>query len=208
MVNPCVCGSIGAPGSVRFCDECHRYWRGDKELLSVSKVLRSAWPFKPDFSKADPATIENARDRGIVVDRLFTSYLRGTLTEIEPGTRTDAVELFFKLKKWWDGRHSKAEAQVLLAGEDVAGTCDVLADGEVIYDIKATHDIEAMYQLQLGAYADLHFATFSKPVKSLGIIHVTKRYREPKLIKVDLGEALRDWMLLRDTYRMAQRRTA
>ncbi len=194
--------------SVRFDPDEHRYWRDEKELMSVSKVLRSVWPFKPDFSAADPAVIENARDRGVVVDRLFCDYQAGNLSEIPPGTRTDAMELFWKLKKWWDGRHKIAQTQVILADDNIAGMCDILADEESIYDIKATHDIEPMYQLQLGAYADLHFATFGKAVKSIGIIHVTKRYREARLIKVDLGEALKDWLLIKDTYLMAKRRTS
>ncbi len=196
---------------VRFCDECHRYWRGDKELVSVSKVLRSTWPFKPNYDAAKPEVIENARDRGVVVDSLFTSYLRGQLQTIPRGTRADAVDLFFRLKRYWDGRkHGTVTAQVILADNAVAGQCDVIDDdGEAwIYDLKATHDIEPMYQLQLGAYASLYFETFKRPVKGIGIIHVTKRFAAPKLIKIDLHEALSDWVTLRSTYEMAVRRTA
>lgn len=205
----CVCASIGAPADiVRFCEECHRYWKGDKELKSVTKVLKTTWPFKPDFSRADPMVLENARDRGCVVDSLFTAYLRGHLKAIPRGTRTDAVELFFRLKRWWDERkHDSVQSQVILADDEIAGTCDVLAD-DWIYDVKSTYDIEPMYELQLGAYAQLHFASFQKPVKGIGIIHVTNRYATPKLVKIDLHTALQDWATLRECYRMAQRRVS
>lgn len=173
----------------------------------MSTVLRSTWPFKADYSKADPAVIENARDRGVEVDLLFTRYLRGELKEIPAGMRNDAIELFFRLKRWWEGRkHELTQAQVILADQSVAGTCDVIDDGW-IYDLKSTYDIEPMYQLQLGAYAQLYFATFQQAAKGIGIIHVTKRYAAPKLIKIDMPAALQDWSVLRDTYHMAVRRT-
>ena len=61
----CVCESIGR-SDLRRCDEHHRYWRGDKELAAVGKVIRSTWPIKPDYSAADPEVLENARDRGTI----------------------------------------------------------------------------------------------------------------------------------------------
>ncbi len=204
----CTCGTIGASAEVRLCVECHRYWRGDKELLGVSKVLRATWPFKPDYSAAKPEVLENARDRGIAVDVLFTSYLRGQLQTIPRGTRADAVDLFFRLKRWWDGRqHGEVKAQALLADNAVAGTCDVIDDG-YIYDLKTTYDVEPMYGVQLGAYGQLYWETFKEPVKGLGIIHLTKRYAAPKIIKLDMHEAISDWTTLRSTYEMALRRSA
>jgi hypothetical protein len=204
-LNACCCGTIGSPLSVRLCPTCHRYWKGDKELVGVTKLLKTTWPFKPDFSQALPEVLENARDRGIVVDTLFSAYVSGTLDTIPRGTRSDAIELFFKLKDWWDGRHKDARAQVILADDDIAGTCDLVAD-DWIYDVKSTYNVEAMYQLQLGFYAVLHFATFGRPAKGIGIIHVTKRYPAPKLIKLDMPQCMQDALLLRDCYFMAHRR--
>jgi hypothetical protein len=204
----CGCASIGEDAqAVRFCSECHRYWRGDKQLHSVSKVLRTMWPYKPDFSKADPAVVENARDRGVVVDQLFSLYVKGGLDRIPKGTRQDSAELFFKVRRWWDNRkHGEVRSQVILADNEIAGTCDVM-DDEDIYDLKCTHDIEATYPLQLAAYGELHFATFQKPVKSLNIIHCTKRYADPKIIKIDLATTLQDWATLRQAWTMVQRRS-
>lgn len=208
-IGACVCASIGEdPAKVRFCAECHKYHRGDKQLLSVSKVLRSTWPFKADYSAAKPEVIENARDRGCVVDSLFTSYVRGRLQSIPRGTREDAVELFFRLKRWTDERKwESVQSQVILADDDIAGTCDLIAD-DWIYDLKTTHDIEPMYHLQLGLYAILFFSTFNRPVKGIGIIHVTKRFATPKLIKLDLMECVKDASTIRECYLMAARRIA
>lgn len=207
----CCCGSIGAPPTeVRICQEHHVYYRGDKELFSVSKVLKTAWPFKPDFSAAPAEVLENARERGTAVDMLFSAYVNGKLISIPAGTRVDAAELFLKLKVWWDkeyGGPGNGKSQVILADDQVAGTCDLLPPDERILDVKATYDVEAMYELQLGAYADLHFSQFQKPVKALGILHVTKRFREPKLIKIDMANAIKDWLLIRDVFFMAKRRT-
>lgn len=204
----CMCASIGEDGAkVRFCPECHRYWRGDRQLVSVSKVLRTIWPLKPSWDKVDPAVIENARDRGIVADALFSQYVIGGLDRIPRGTRQDAVELFFKVRRWWDGRkHSEVASQVILADQEVAGTCDV-KDGDDIYDLKCTHDIEDTYPLQLAAYGELHFATFGRPVKSLNIIHCTKRYADPKIIKVDLASTIEDWSVIRQMWRLVQKRS-
>ncbi len=207
VVFPCSCGFAEVLADVKMCD-CHRYWRSGKELLSVSKVLRSAWPFKADFSAAPPEVLENARERGAETDALFSAYVNGTLDAIPPGYRKDAIDLFLKAKTWWDEKGFTGKAQVILADDRTAGTCDIATSHDWIFDLKATSEIEPMYHLQLGAYADLHFATYKKAVKGIGIIHVTKRYATARIIKIDLIDALRDWQLLRDAYYMALRRIA
>lgn len=204
----CYCSSIGADAAkVRFCPDCHKYWRGDKQLSSVSKVLRTIWPLKPDFSKAKPEVIENARDRGVVADQLFSLYVIGGLDRIPRGTRQDSVELFFKARRWWDNRkHGEVRSQVILADQDLAGTCDIQDDDDIL-DLKCTYDIEATYPLQLGAYGELFYSTYQRPVKSLTILHVTERYAEPKVIKIDLASTLQDWAVIRDMWRLVQRRS-
>lgn len=205
----CNCASIGEdPAKVRFCADCHRYWRGDKQLKSVSSLLKMLWPYKPDFSRADPAVVENARDRGIVTDALFSLYVKGGLDRIPKGTRQDSVELFFKLRRWWDGRkHGEVDSQVILADDELAGQCDVKDDDD-IYDVKCTHDLERTYELQLGGYGELHFATYKRPAKSLTIIHCTKRFPEPRIVKVDFMKALQDWATIRQMWSMVNRRVS
>lgn len=207
LASTCCCGSIGAPADLRQCADHHRYWKGDKELISVTKIVKGTWPIKPDFSRAKPEVLENARDRGIVVDDLFSAYVRGALERIPRGTREDAVQLFFKLRRWWDGRkHTEPRSQVMLSDDEVAGTCDVL-DGGWIWDLKSTYNIEITYPIQVAAYAELHFATFGRHVKGVGIIHVSERFPEPKIIKLELSEVMQDWMTLRTMYQLVQRRS-
>jgi hypothetical protein len=168
----------------------------------VTKVIKNTWPIKPDFSAADPEVLENARDRGVVVDDLFSAYVNGTLTKIPGGTRRDAVDLFLKLQKWWDKRGVKARSQVMLADDEIAGTCDIITEDGWIYDVKATYNIEPTYPIQLGAYAHLHGAW----PKGIGIIHVTKRFEAPKLIELSLTQCLGDWVTVRALWQVVERR--
>jgi len=201
----CPCEVVAA--EVTFCEEHHVYKRAGKRLVSCTQLLKRVWAFPPDFSKADPAVLENARDRGIAVDALFTSYVRGQLTAIPAGTREDAMELFWRLKKWHDAqKFASAQAQVILADDEVAGMTDLRADGW-LYDVKCTYNIEPMYHLQLGLYAILHHATYGEPVKGLAIVHVTKRHDKPKIIKLDLHDCVRDASTLREAYLIAVRRS-
>lgn len=194
---------------VRFCEVHHVYKRGAQELVSVTRVLKSVWPVKPDFSKADPDVLENARVRGVQVDQLFTQWLRGHLAAIPAGTREDAKELFKKLTDWWrENVTHPAHAQVILAGKAVAGMCDVITHEPIIRDLKTTYDIEPMYPVQLGAYGDLYEEMYGCPPEGLEIIHLTKRFAKPQVVKLDVAECVRDWRLVKDTYQMALRRSA
>lgn len=205
VVSTCTCGDV-SENVITFCKEHHIYRRGLKELASVTRVLKSTWPIPPDFSKADPAVLESARERGVELDVLFTAYVNGTLNFIPAGTRSDVVELFDKLQKWWDRQGVKAQAQVILADSEIAGTCDILTHDGAIFDLKATYDIEATYPIQVGFYAVLHEAMYGKVPESLGIIHCTKRYPEPKLINVPVATAYDDAEVVRAMWKMVQRR--
>ena len=212
----CVCGSIGAHVSdVRMCvardangNEHHRYWRGDQELVSVTRILK--WAFKPDFSAAPPHVLANARLRGVVTDQLFSKYLNGELKVIPIGTRLDSLRLFLKLRRWWgDHKHGeRVRSQVILSDDRTAGCCDVLdEEKDTIFDVKATYNIEKFYAIQLAGYACLFFETFKRPLKKAGIVHVTERYPEPRLIPIDLVDDLLDWVLIKDAFFAVQRRS-
>ncbi len=204
----CVCNSIGAPSTeVRLCSRCHVYWRGDQRLTSVSTIIKAVWPIRPDYSEAPADVLENARIRGVEVDALFTAYLRGTLSKIPAGTREDVKDLLLKLVQWWDTYGwDNADGQVLLAGPTEAGTCDIRGES-IIADLKCTYDIEPMYPVQLGGYADLNEAQYGRLPTTLGIIHLTKRFKQPQWIPLDVEECVRDYRLCRDVYRMAVRRS-
>jgi hypothetical protein len=206
----CSCGSIGRE-DLRLCADHHRYWRGDKELVSVTKIIKSMWPAKPGFSSAPPDVLEHARERGIRVDRYFSEYLRDGSVRITAGEWEEVRALLKSLTDWWPDNirttSRPPQAQVILADGRVAGTPDIIWDGR-ISDLKTTYDIESTYPIQLGAYADLFEETYGIEPASLAIIHVNKRFREPKCIPLDVKECRNDWRILRDAWFMVQRRMA
>ena len=63
----------------------------DRRLTSVGKIIRSCWP--PPERPIPPDVIENARDRGEQVDRLFAAYVLGKLNTIPAGTRCSSRNL-------------------------------------------------------------------------------------------------------------------
>ena len=192
----CTCGSIGAAPEVRRCDEHHRYFAGDRELTSVSKIIRSVWPVKKDFEAAPADVLENARDRGVCVDTLLTQWVNGKLDTIKAGsTREDAVPLFEQAREWIDAQNpSSVAAQVMLNDKRVAGTCDLILDG-FIWDVKTVYNLDPSYEVQLGMYAKLN-----SYVTGIGILHLNKRFKEPKAIVLDLDRCRRDACLIYDAY--------
>lgn len=210
----CSCGTIGRL-DVRLCAEHHRYWNGDRELASVSKVLRSTWPIPADFSRADPAVLENARERGVLVDHLFSAYVSGRPLYIPRGTRDDPTflenskNLFHKLRTWWDASHKgdSVSAQKILANDEFAGMCDLIIGGGV-WDLKTTYDLEVTYPLQVGLYGLLYESMYNRLPDELGIIHVTERYAKPRIIELPVGDTLHDAHSVLQMYRLIQRRTA
>lgn len=213
VVATCCCGSIGAdPSKVRRCDDHYRYWRGDKELASVSKVIRDTWPLKKNFEAADPAVLENARDRGVVTDQLFSDWLMGRLTQIPADTRKDAIERFNALCAWWRTTQngSQAVTQQILADDEIAGTADIVTDGSIVMDVKNVSALDQTYWLQLGAYAELYAATFGELPFGAAMVHVTQpkdKLVSVKYVEIDLAQALADWKALRAMWKMVQRRT-
>lgn len=215
---PCTCGSIGAdPNAVRQCSEHFRIFRGDKRLASVGSVIRDTWPIKKNFEDAAPAVLENARDRGVVCDELFSAWLNGTLISIPAGTRADAVGRFIAVQEWWvhEFGDAPARAQVLLADHEIAGTVDIVVDwvdppSHLIIDMKNVSAIDPTYHLQLGGYAELYEAQYDVPVAGIGILHVTQPKDKPvsvKYVDVPVELALKDWRALREMWQVVRRRT-
>lgn len=200
---------------VTFDPVKHQYFRGLQELVSVSKVIRETWPVKPSWDGVDPAVIENARDRGVEVDTLFSSWINGTLRSIPAGTREDAKERFQALMAWWGNSRPPTTAQVILADEEIAGTCDLAGNvgamaGAYILDLKNTAAVEKTYSFQLGAYAELYQKQYGA-LPNVGVIHVTQAKGKPvsvKLLDFDSSVCVSEWRLLREFWNLVRRKTA
>ncbi len=132
----CTCVEFNpANTEVRQCPEHFHLWKGAKRLASVGSIVRASFPMDPTIP---PAVLENARDRGTELDRLFASYCLGTLRCIPKGTREDARDLFYKVQNWYDQQNfRRVEVQVLLGCEDYGGVLDFRFDG-IPVDLKGT----------------------------------------------------------------------
>ena len=196
----CTCGVIAA--EVHQCQEHFRLWRHGKRLTSVSRIIGAILP--TDWSKIDAAVLENARHRGEQVDRLFSAYVLGNLSEYPVGTRNDAMVLFERLQEWYDRQNFKSvQAQVVLGCEDHGGVMDLRLDG-VPVELKATSRIEESHLMQTACYAYLDGGT-DWHRKSASILHVTERQAKARLIPL-MPEDFRDWKIMLAAWRMIQRR--
>lgn len=204
----CDHATIGAdPSIVRFYECCHSYYRGDRRLTSVTSVLKSTWPEKPDFSAAPDGVIESARERGTEVDALFSAWLAGTLDAIPAGTREDSKDLLLKLIPWWqETDYREARAQIVLADDEIAGTADIVTESAV-FDLKTTYNLEPTYRLQVGGYCHLYEAEYGELPETCGIIHLTKRFPEPKCIVYDPVTVVSEFRVVLTMWRLTQRLT-
>lgn len=206
------------------CPEHYSLYRNGRRLTSVSRIV-GMWPQEscsschwPMFSEhvlgcRVKANIDNARERGIGVDELFSGWLNGTLQAIPSDTRQDVKERTLALIEWWQKTHppeSQARAQVVLASETVGGIVDIL-DGysNYILDLKNTSEIAAYYPIQLGGYAVCYEVQFGMLPRGLGVIHCTQKKDGPVSIRVvefDVAECKRDFLTCWDMYELVKRR--
>ena len=166
----CCCGSIGASG-MRMCEDHHRYWLGDKELASVSSVIRSVYP-KKSWDGVDRAVIERARERGSRVDAYLSKYVTTGNVMTEPGEWVEVLERLDRVVAWWNRNVNgvPVSTQKILYSErdGIAGTADFVI-GDMVMDLKNTAQIEKSYAIQVGAYAEYENASRA------GVLHVTAK---------------------------------
>lgn len=191
----CTCGSIGRT-DLRQCPDHFYIWNGDVRLTSVGRIAGLSFPLDPSIPTD---VLENARDRGSEVDKLFAAYCLGKLRAIPSGTRNDARDLFLKAMKWFDRqRFKKVEVQVLLGVSDYGGVLDFRFDG-IPCDLKCTYNVEESAKMQVAGYVDLCGYNGGH------ILHVTERYAEPRLVNI-LMEEVDDWRVMLAHWRMLKRR--
>ena len=199
----CCCETIGAPPELRRCPEHFHFWRGDRRLKGITSLIRETWPIPPDFNAADPARLGNAKNRGVEVDGLLTSWLAGMLTEIPAGVMEDTRDLFRKLVDWWP--FGEAQAQVVLDDGELVGVVDVLTGGGGgVWDLKTTYNLEPTYQLQVGGYVCLYETEHHRRPERCGIIHLTKR-QKPKLVEFDPLIVASEFRAVRDMWQLCRR---
>lgn len=183
---------------VVFTEEGHIYQRGMQTLPSVTQVIKAVFP--DELADVHPAHVENARERGIEVDRLLSAWLAGA-GNIPADTREDSVELFRKLIAWWP--LGEAKTQVILANHELAGTVDIMPP-KCVYDLKTTYNVPKYAPLQLGGYCHLYEAEYGRLPEKCGVIHLTKR-QAPKVTEYDVSRVVSEFRLLFDYWKLVQR---
>ncbi len=182
-------------GEIRYRPSDHSYTHipTGRRLASVSEVISTVYA-KKSWDGADPQVVENARERGVAVDRYLSQYIRDGAVTIEDESEdiTNRVIVAHRLYEELFGG-LLAESQVIVYSLDdmVAGTLDFLVDNCVIADLKNTYNPERSWTLQLGAYA-----TYApEPVKRAGIIHISpKVYKTGGIwIEYDVEGCKRYW---------------
>lgn len=218
-VEVCECGSIGAEKVIRLTQCHHRYFLGDRELISVSKILKAICP--TDFSGIDPAVLANARMKGILCDTYFSEWLMGEdmwpvrdfERIVEPyfirdqykGPQEHAADARVRLEmlmEWWarQGFKAKHVQRILLSESDgIAGQLDVGTE-EDIFDVKFVSQLQPAYKLQLGAY--LHMDADHFPPRGAANIHVKKDRVE--LVRYDARKIKTQWRVGLAWYQVKQ----
>ena len=173
----------------------HIYSLGGKPLVSVSRVIDAV--LKKSWDGVDPATVENAAERGRRVEQYATTLFRDGYVEMPVGERTDVEERMEVVYRWWERHRPRLlAAQEVVWSEDdgVAGTLDFILemdDGvlEWLVDMKCTAQPEASWALQVGAYCEL-----SRHSGPSAVLHINPKYKEGYIWRVyDTAQVKRQW---------------
>jgi hypothetical protein len=197
---------------LRFDAETHTYWHGLEQYQSVTSVVRMMLPVKKSWAGVDSRIIENARERGILIDRYCCELARTGRVETAADERLDVIAgvraftEWWREQEWWREGGAVVETQKILADpiNGIAGTADLVIPG-CIYDIKCTSAIEADVAYQLGAYAYMQSTShlhISADGPSVAVIHINKKYPSGlKVIPLDALDCIYKWRNLLAFYR-------
>jgi hypothetical protein len=151
-------------------DHSYRHQPTNKKLTSVSAVIGCVYAAK-SWDGVPPAVIENARVRGVAVDRYMSQYVRDREITIENETQ-EVVERTKAAHRIWEEQFHglPAQAQVIVYSleDGIAGTLDFYVDNRIVVDLKNTYTKEISWVLQVGAYAE-----YSGNAERAGVIHIS-----------------------------------
>lgn len=129
-----------------FKEETHQYFLGDKELISVTTLMKKHG-LSPNYSNVPSEVLRAKAERGSLIHKEIEDYIKeGTI-----GFTTELAE-FIKAKK---GEVLNSEFRV--HNDIVAGTVDLLLydSGYIIADLKTTYTLHKepiSWQLSIYAY--------------------------------------------------------
>lgn len=201
-------------GDIRFRDLDHSYTHipTGKKLTSVSRVISTVYSIK-SWDGVKPEIIENAKLRGIAIDRLLSEYVRERVLSLNPVDPYDEEALDLRLRiltahRIWEDEFSglPAEPQLIVYNlvDGIAGTMDFFVDRRVVVDLKNTYSKEpGSWALQIGAYCSYAPA----PVERAGIIHISpKVYTKDggRWLEYDVDECRKYWRMAVEWWKETQ----
>lgn len=148
-------------GKVKFLEDKHQYWLGEKKLQSVTSFISQ---FKPKFEKEKIATkyaakhgreVQDVLDEwtaknlesvkiGTAVHKIFEDFILTGMYEL-PGYTKEQAAVKFINDFFASGRLTPVEAEMIVYNDDLAGQIDCVAknkDGDhFILDWKTNKEI-------------------------------------------------------------------
>ena len=137
---------------LRFDEETHTYWRGEKQLISVTQLL-AKHGLAPDYSAVNEVTLKRKADRGSLIHKEIETYIKTG----EMGFTSEFAD-YLRLMKELNLEPIFSEG--IIGTNEIAGTYDLIAEHcelpyTCIIDFKTTAKLnkEAIsWQLSLYAY--------------------------------------------------------
>lgn len=145
---------------IRFEKEGHKYFLGDRELISVTTLLQEM-KISPDYSMVNEEVLKAKADKGTLIHKEIEEYLK----EGKVGF-TKELQSFIRWRE--ESGASDFKSEVMLNNDLIAGTCDLMfkCDGfNYIADIKTTstlHKNSVSWQLSLYNYLNGGLADYAQ----------------------------------------------
>ena len=161
---------------VVFRESDHTYWLGEKQLISVTRLLKKHG-LSTDYTGIDPEVLAKAAEKGKLVHKEIEEYIKNS----EVGFTSELVDFIDIMEQL---HLTPQDSEILLPCGDIpeeevdgyiyAGTADLICrseDGLVLADIKTTSKVDKRaYAWQLSLYEHLLGYKFAK----LYVLHLGK----------------------------------
>lgn len=134
---------------VKFIEETHQYFLGDKELISVTTLMQKHG-LAPSYSNVNAEVLRVKAERGSMIHKEIEEY-------IKDGSIGFTAELGNFINQIKGSNTEVLKSEFILYNDIVAGTADLLLynEGYIIGDIKTTavlHKEAVSWQLSIYAY--------------------------------------------------------
>lgn len=151
---------------IRFIEETHEYWLGDKKLISTTTLMQKHG-LAPSYDGVDENVLRAAAERGTLIHKEIEDYC----VKDEVGF-TNELSLFIDYVA--DNKIEIVSNELLVHNELVAGTIDLVLGNNTIADIKTTSTLHTdAVSWQLSIYAYLYNLTHEYQLVNGKVFHFT-----------------------------------